>query len=149
MQLLKHDFLTFIYVIFPVVSVLMSVFLVVFGFLPSRRGHEYIDADALPVFIGLSIAVLMVFLPLLILRIRRFKSILRNGIKIKGKIVNIYFHKDRGKITFQYRINNENIIKSMMIMKSKVTESIMINDEVDVYVDKSSKMKALIVKLYT
>lgn len=77
------------------------------------------------------------------------KSLFKNGIEVKGEVSNIWFMKDRGRVTYQYQIGDFIYTKGNAIMKTKETKDLGIGSIVTLLVKKSNHKKAIIRDLYS
>lgn len=131
---MKHDYALLGCFIFVLVSV---------GFI----GYFFYADDlvALPVFLALAV----VFTILAVLRFMALKSYFSNGILTQGVIVDIWFMKDRGRVTYSYEVNGQLFTRGNAIMRTKETKVLVKGKKVDVLVKSNSYKKAIIVHLYS
>lgn len=103
------------------------------------------DFVALP-FISL---VPIVVLVLGFLRLNVLKSYFSKGIDTKGTIVDVWFMKDRGRVTYSYEIDDQKFTRANAIMKTKETKTLVKGETVDILVKHDAYKKAIIKHLYS
>lgn len=103
------------------------------------------DLTAMPVFVVLA----SVFLILGIIRFFVLKSYFTNGVLAQGVIVDIWFMKDRGRVTYSYEVDGQVYTKGNAIMKTKETKMLYKGKNVDILVKSKAYDRALIVHLYS
>lgn len=132
---LKHDYAMLGAAIFGVFGLIANIYIIV------RPVEEY-------GFINITTYVLLVFLFLMVLRFFFIASYFKDSTVVVGVIKDIWFHKDRGRITYAYQIDGVTYLKGSAIMKTKMTKQLGIGSTVPLIVKKSNPKKALIASLY-
>ncbi len=95
------------------------------------------------------VSIELVFMCLWAIRFSYLASFFKNSIESKGKIIDIWFYKDRGRVTFVYQIDDMLFKRGMAIMKTKHTKSFQKGQEVDLLVNSNAHKKAIIKVLYS
>ena len=130
---LKHDYALLVCLLIVVISL---------GFI----GYFFYVEDfvALPFFSILP----FVFLVLGFLRFNVLKSYFSSGVYVQGMITDVWFMKDRGRVTYSYEIEGQVYTRGNAIMKTKETKLLVKGKPVDVLVKYDSHNKAIIKHLY-
>lgn len=131
---LKHDYALLGCILIVIVSL---------GFI----GYFFYVKDfvVLPFFSVLPI----VFLVLGFLRFNALKTYFSSGIDTKGLIVDVWFMKDRGRVTYSYEIGDQKFTRTNAIMKTKETKTLVKGETVDILVKHAAYKKAIIKHLYS
>jgi hypothetical protein len=82
-------------------------------------------------------------------RVNSIKNIFKTGDQIIGKITDISFFKDRGRIEYTYSYQRQTFQSGTAIMKNSKTESFLTGQELLLVVDSANPNKVLIQDLYT
>jgi hypothetical protein len=140
-----NDYFTFLCFIGFIIT---SLFLIgIFGFnmtLTKRYGILALDNDmriVLGIIFGiLDILCIMVF----ILRIRKGKYLVRDGLETEAEIISVSCYKDRGRIEYIYKIENEEYKCGNGISITKTTPEYAIGGKIRILVDQKNRGKAVI-----
>lgn len=148
-KLLRHDYISFLFAFCPPFFIFVATFAEKFGIFPTVRGARSVTPEGIALLWNMGVISALIFIPLLILRINRFNSILQKGVKIKAKILRVNASSVGWLYTkFQYNFENEDIAKSMLLVETKATRSFKVGDEIDVIVERNKKYNSFIEKLY-
>jgi hypothetical protein len=153
-QTLKNDYVSLIVSIIPPIVLGITVIAPAFGI--SFRGRRSIVVGAVSEqssfdAVGFGIALIVTVSAYLYLfkRVNSIKNIFKTGDQIVGKITDISFFKDRGRIEYTYSYQRQTFQSGTAIMKTSKTESFLTGQELLLVVDSANPNKALIQDLYT
>lgn len=132
---LKHDYAMLGAAIFAMFGLIANIYIIV------RPVEEY------GVF-NITSYIFLVFLFLVLLRFYFISRYFTNSTLVQGVIKDIWFHKDRGRITYAYVVGTNGYIKGTAIMKTKETKNLAIGMKVELVVKNSNPKKAMIAFLY-
>jgi len=85
---------------------------------------------------------------IMLLRIRWFIGFFKRGVVVSGSVVDVYWHKDRGRIEYTYTYQSKDYRHGNGMMKTRMTARISVGDEVKLIVDPQNPKRALIRNLY-
>jgi hypothetical protein len=149
LKIIQIDYTAMLAVMFPIVIWGLYIAISYFGFLPGLRGRDPIQASqGAPFFFYMGIAALVIGMPVLIWRVRSIQSIFTNGVIVSGQIINIGFHRDRGRVEYSYHYEGQTYQVGNAIQKTKRTKTLNSGDEITVIVDPTNPKKAYIRELY-
>ena len=144
---ISNDYVLMLSIIAVGIGIVFILILSIFGFMPNFKhpNSGVISKDiGIPVFSGF----LIIFIPLFFIRLNKIKTIIRDGELITGKIKDINFFKDRGRITVEYTYEGEVFEKGIAIMKTKGTNEIKKDEEKVLIVNKYKPAQFLIVDFF-
>jgi hypothetical protein len=151
-QTLKNDYVSLIVSIIPPIVFGITVIAPALGISFRSRRSVVVGAvsggfDAL----GFGIALIVTVSAYLYLfkRVNSIKNIFKTGDQIIGKITDISFFKDRGRIEYTYSYQRQTFQSGTAIMKNSKTESFLTGQELLLVVDSANPNKVLIQDLYT
>jgi hypothetical protein len=149
-QILKNDALSFIGIILPVVMWGIYIAVTFFGVsLTSKRSGTVIEnSDANPFFLIAPIVLTILGAAFIFWRVNSITKIFESGEMVTGKITDISFFKDRGRIEFSYNFQRQNFESGSSIMKNSKTTAYRSGDEVTLIVDSSNPSRVFIQDLY-
>lgn len=101
-RIVTSDHIALLTVLFPLVFWLMYLALAYFGYLPNPRGSKPPSDSDKPFFLTLALITTFVCMPLLIWRVRHFRTVFANGEAVNGRIEKVSFFRGRGRIEFTY-----------------------------------------------
>lgn len=149
-QVLKNDALSFIGIILPVVMWGIYIAVTFFGvsFESKRSGTVVENSGANPFFLIAPVVVTFLGAAFIFWRISSITKIFESGERVMGKITDISFFKDRGRIEFSYNYQRQNFQSGSSIMKNSKTTSYRSGDEVILIVDSVNPTRVFIQDLY-
>jgi hypothetical protein len=98
--------------------------------------------------INVTTYVFLTFLGLMLLRFFFISKYFNDSTIVQGVIKDIWFHKDRGRVTYVYQIDGDTYIKGSAIMKTKETRLLGAGSKVELIVKNANPKKAIIGFLY-
>lgn len=137
-KIILVDYVALVAALFPIILWGMYVLLDVFN--PTNP-----PKPSFKVWIaGITIIAFCVF----VWRIRQFILWFDDGIEVSGKINNIFFFRDRGRVDFEYTYQGEKFTSRSILHKVKQTTSLRVGDQVTVMIDRNNPKRAIIRDLY-
>lgn len=106
------------------------------------------EAEGAPYLLAVGFLSLIVCAPLLFWRITSIQKVFANGSTVTGKITNLGFYRDRGRVEYTYMYIGQSYHSGSPIHKTKQTLALRIGDEVQLVVDRANPKKAFIQDLY-
>lgn len=149
-QILKNDALSFIGIILPVVMWGIYIAVTFFGvsFTSKRSGTVVENSNGNPALLIAPIVITVLGAAFIFWRINSITKIFDSGERVMGKITDISFFKDRGRIEFSYNYQRQNFQSGSSIMKNSKTTGYRSGDEVILVVDSSNPSRVFIQDLY-
>jgi hypothetical protein len=149
-QILKNDALSFVAIILPVVMWGIYIAVTFFGvsFESKRSGTVVENSGNNPVFLIAPIVLTLLGAALLSWRLTAFNKMFETGERVVGKITDVSFSKDRGRIEFSYNYQRQKFKSGSSIMKNSKTASYRNGGDVVLIVDSANPNKVLIQDLY-
>lgn len=148
-KIIKSDYIALASLIAPIVSIILYVDAKYFGVLQQYlRSGEMKEPLGSLLFLGIFIASILIFVPVLYFRIKNIQTHFQNGIEVKGQIVYVNLWKDRGRIEYIYEINGETYKAGTAVHRSKFVDSLTEGQVVDIIVSAKNPKKALIKDMY-
>jgi hypothetical protein len=149
-QVIKNDFLSFLAIILPIVGWGIYIAVAFFGISFTNRRSGTVVGGSGDNFVFIIIALVFTILGISLLhwRVSSIQNIFKSGERVMGKITNISFFKDRGRIEFSYNYSRQNFQNGSAIMKNSKTQSYRNGDEVVLIVDSNDPNRVLIQDLY-
>jgi len=149
-QILKNDALSFIGIILPVVMWGIYIAITFFGVsVQSKRSGTVVEnSNGNPVFLIAPIVITVLGAAFISWRINSITKIFESGERVMGKITDISFFKDRGRIEFSYNYQRQNFQSGSSIMKNSKTTGYRSGDEVILIVDSANPTRVFIQDLY-
>lgn len=148
-RIIQSDYAALLAALFPVMCWGLYLALMVFGALPGRHGRGTITAaEGGPFFLGLAIVALVIGLPLLIWRIRFVQNVFARGVEVEGKIVDVSFYRDRGRVRYAYEYQGRTYERGNAVSGNKRTRALAPGAKVAVAVDPLRPKRAFIRDLY-
>jgi hypothetical protein len=148
-SIVKNDYGALLSLAFPVVLWGLFIATNVFGFSLSRKGRQQPSGSNDSTFIYIAIVGTVLGIGLLVWRMYTIKQSFANGESTMGRITNVAFVKDRGRIEYSYHMNGQPYQNGNAIMKNQKTQAFRNGDEIELIVDRSNPKRAFIKKLYT
>jgi len=150
-RILKNDYGSLLMLIVIGVMWVLAIAGGYFGLLPQPRGARLIEISSTMATILLTLAVVitMLFGSLASKRISSIKRVLSSGPEVKGRIQDIAFVKDRGRVEYEYEYNGQTYQAGNAIWKNKETRQLQAGGEITVIVDPDKPSRAFIASLYT
>lgn len=145
----KNDFGALMGAMVPLMLWGMFIAKNVFGLSLSRRGRSLPTDDNDSTFLYIAIAGTIIGIALLAWRIYSFQQTFANGEEIIGRITNISFVKDRGRIEYSYSLRGQAYQSGNAIMKNRTTQSFQNGAEVELIVDRLNPKRAFVITLYS
>jgi hypothetical protein len=148
-RIIQSDYLALIGVLFPVVALILYICVAYFGFFPGFRGHDPIlGTEGAPLFFYLFIVGMAIGVPLEIWRIRSIQKIFSKSVEVIGQVTNISFYRDRGRVEYSYRYQDQAYSGGNAIMKTGKTKQLHPGSQVALLVNPDEPKRALIRDLY-
>src|SRR5437016_2431693 len=131
LRIIQSDYVALIALGFPAVMWVMYVAIAYFGFFPGLRGHESIQgSESAPLFLTLAVVSTLMGIPLLVWRIRSFQAAFARNVEVQGRITNISFFRDRGRVEYTYDYSGQTYHGGNAVMKTGRTRSLQEGEEV-------------------
>ncbi len=135
--LMRHDMLSYLCYMLPLVTMIMIVAALVF------------PAAPVPFLLGLLIVMLPIVAVVLAARVAFVRSVYRKSEIVKGKIDEMaFFGRGWMRITYSYTLNEQRYSTSNRIVKNAFTTSFFPKQEVLVAADPQKPRRAFVVELY-
>lgn len=131
LRAIKHDYMLLGCVIFFVFSVV---------------GVGFTEATTVGISVFLYVGV--GFFVLGLIRYLVLRSYFKNSMTVTGVIEDVWFMKDRGRVTYKYSIDGNTYVKGSAIMKTKETRDFYKGLSVTLIVKEHNPKKAIIQSLY-
>jgi hypothetical protein len=150
-QIIKNDALACVAIILPVVMWGIYIAVTFFGlsFESKRSGTTVANPDANPVFLIAPIVLSLLCGGILSWRLSSIQKLFKSGERVVGRIIDISFFKDRGRIEYSYSYGRQNFQSGTAIMKNSKTKSYQNGQEIMLIINSADPSKALIQDLYT
>ncbi len=150
-QIIKNDALSCIAIILPVVMWGIYIAVTYFGvsFGSKRTGTTVTNSDGNPVFLIAPIILSFLCGGVIFWRLSSIQKLFKSGERVIGKITDISFFKDRGRIEYSYSYGRQNFQSGTAIMKNSKTQSYQNGQEILLVINSANPSKALIQDLYT
>ncbi len=149
-NVMKNDYLSFLAIILPIVGWGIYIAVAFFGvsFTNRRSGSVVGGSGNNYGFIIIAFVFSIIGIILLYWRVSSIQQIFKSGVRVIGKITDVSFFKDRGRIEFSYNYSRQNFQKGSAIMKNSKTQSYRNGDEVVLIIDSNDPNRVLIQDLY-
>jgi hypothetical protein len=149
-QILKNDAFAFIAIIPAILMWGFYIGVTFFGVaVESRRSGTVIDNSGNnPLFLIMPIVLTVLGAGLLSWRLTSFNNLFETGERVVGRITDVSFFKDRGRIEFSYSYKRKKFQNGSSIMKNSKTESYRKGEEVILIIDAANPSKVLLQDLY-
>jgi hypothetical protein len=149
-QILKNDMVGFLALIAPSIMWAIYIAVTVFGvsFTNKRSGTVLKNGDGGAPLLIASLIVTLGCAALLAWRLSSISKLFETGERVVGKIVDVSFFKDRGRIEFSYSYQRQSFQNGSAIMKTAKTQSYRSGDDVVLLVDPTNPNTVLIEDLY-
>ncbi|TEU11420.1 MAG: DUF3592 domain-containing protein [Anaerolineales bacterium] len=148
LRIIQSDYVALLAALFPIVSWVMYVATAYFGFFPGLRGRDPLTGADAPFFLYLGIITTLIGIPLLVWRIRSFQAMFTRGVEVPGRITNISFYRDRGRVEYAYTYQGQTYQGGNAVRKTGRTKALQPGGEVVLIVDRDNPKRALIRDLY-
>jgi hypothetical protein len=150
-QIIKNDALSCVAIILSVVMWGIYIAVTYFGLsLESKRtGTTVANSDGNPVFLIAPIVLSFLCGGILFWRLSSIKKLFKSGERVFGRITDISFFKDRGRIEYSYSYGRQDFQSGTAIMKNSKTKSFQNGQEILLIINSTDPTKALIQDLYT
>ena len=133
-QSIKHDYSLFAVTVLGVILMGFSM-------------YGFITSEILLGQIGLAIAIVLFVLG--ILRLIYLKKLFGRQRTAEGIILNAWFFRDRGNISFTYEVDGNIYNKGLALMKTKQTRVLKKGDAVTILFNETKPKQAVILHLYS
>ncbi len=137
-RVLINDYLAFLGWFMPVV--LWAVYLI--SIFVGRR-------DVFSIFTYLAIAATIAGPIILLLRVIYFRRLFAEGLEAPGKISDVYFLRDRGRVTYNYIHQGAEYKSGNVLHRSADTRALRVGQNITVMVDPNNPQRGLLKDLYT
>jgi hypothetical protein len=150
-QIIKNDALSCVALILPVVmwGIYIAVTYFGFSFESKRTGTTVANSEGNPVFLIAPIVLSFLCGGIIFWRLSSIQKLFKSGERVIGRIIDISFFKDRGRIEYTYSYGRQNFQSGTAIMKNSKTQSYQNGQEILLVVNSANPNKALIQDLYT
>jgi hypothetical protein len=148
-RIVKNDYGALLGLAFPVALWGLFIATNVFGFSLSRREGELPADSSDSTILYIAIVGTVLGIALLVWRVYTIQQFFANGERTFGRITNVAFFNDRGRIEYSYQMNGHPYQSGNAIMKNQKTQSFRNGDEIELIVDRSNPKRAFIKELYT
>ena len=148
-RIMQCDLFAGIPIIFMLAMMLMYLVIMYFGYIPAIGRHDAITSEDAPFFLNLAIIAGIIGIPLLVWRVKLISNLFEKGDEVKGFITYIGFHRDRGKIKYEYTYQNQKYQAGNSVFKTGRTKYYKQGDEIVLLVDSENPKKAIIKNLYS
>jgi hypothetical protein len=140
LRIVQQDYASLLCVLGPVVFWGLFVAVDVLGL--GRR------PDAKPFFRYAAPAVTAVALPLLVVRVRRFARLFRDGVEVSGRVTACAFERDRGRVEFTFEHDGKSYAGGAALHRTARTAALAPGQELVVLFDPAAPESALLRDLY-
>jgi hypothetical protein len=147
-RIIKSDYFALLTVLAPLAFWLIYLALAYFGYLPHPRGGGPLSASDAPFFLKLALVTTLVCVPLLIWRVRHFRAVFGHGEEVIGRITNVFFFRDRGRVEFTYTYAGQRYRARNALHRTKEAAALKEGDEVVLVVSRSEPRRAYIRDLF-
>lgn len=147
-RILQADYLATLAVLFPVVFLGMYIVIAVFGFFPGLGGRDPISADGAPFFFWGTIVAALVGLPFAYWRVAKVRGVFARGVAVEGRIDKVFFHRDRGSVSFRYQLDGKNYVGFNAVNRNKRSAALLEGAPVALVVDRQNPKVAYIRDLF-
>lgn len=138
-RVISIDYLAYVLVITPIT--VWGIYLVMYllGNAPEDGGSVYLLLGAI---------VTVISLAGLVLRYFRQKRILLEGVEVQGKVMRIFFYRDRGRVDVDYTYEGKDYEAWNSLHRCKATEAMQLGDSVAVRIDPKKPGRAVVAEPY-
>jgi len=143
-RILWTDYPAFLFAAFTAV-----VWIVYLSWVPGwRKDGPVINPELAPYALALAVAFSIWGIGVVFWRVFLIRKIFRSGVQVHGKITACTLNRDRGKVAYNFILNNEEYLASASIHRNKQTTTIKKGERVILVVDPVHPQRALIRDLY-
>ncbi len=144
LKILWTDYPSFIYTAIAVVA-----WLVVISWVPAwRKDGPIINPEVAPIALGFAGLISCVAIAVVAYRYFAIRSTYQTGVEIRGKISEIAFKRDRGKVKVSYFLNGKEYISQAMLHRNSQTIKLKKGERLVLVVNSSIPERAFIRDLY-
>lgn len=147
-SILQTDYAALLAMLAPAVLWVMYVATAYFGFFPGLRGRDPLGYSDAPFFFYGAIVATIVGIPILVSRVRALRALYSRGVEVTGRVTNVWFVRDRGRVEYAYEYQGQVYQSGRAIPKSRRTEGLKPGFDVTLIVDPLKPERALIRDLY-
>lgn len=149
-KIIFADYVTLLTILVPFTFLLLYLDATYFGILNAYIASRRNSSPANPTFfLQLALITLTICLPIGIYRVKQIVNHFKDGHEIKGNITSIFFHKDRGRIEYEYIYEGKKYRSGNAIHANRFVKSLKVGQEVSLILAKENPKKALIKEMYT
>jgi hypothetical protein len=145
-RMLWVDFPSFTAAAFPLAVLGLGMTLALFGGIPGLLGRDSLGPDDLPGFLAFGALTLALCLPLLWLRIRHLRGLLRRGRETRGTILRSRRARNGSRLTYRYRFEDRPYERTMLTPSWQ--DELEADSPVTVILDPEHPGRSLIKELY-
>jgi len=110
-------------------------------------GFPYLKNGAsVPIEIGIGLSIIAMLA--LVWRITRVQKLFASGEKTDGVVVAVIIVKDRGRLEYSYRVNEEIIDGWSPVHKSKQVLSLQVGQKITVLYDRTHPVKSIVADIF-
>jgi len=146
--IIQLDTVALLALLFPLVIWGIYIATTYFGFFPGLGGRDPLTGADAPLFLYLGLIATVVGIPLLLWRVRSFQSMFRRGIQVRGRITDVSFYRDRGRVEYSYTYEGQTYAGGNAVQKTGRSEALQPGGEVTLLVDPEKPQRAVIRDLY-
>ena len=147
-RIVQNDYTTMLALLFPVVALSLFVGSIVTANVPRLAADFPEFAAGTAFFVKFAAGAFVVGLPIAIWRIKTIERLYATGLEVRGKVVDIWFRKDRGRVELQYDHAGTSFRRGVAVHKTAATESIASGMELILLVDPAAPKRFVIRDLY-
>jgi hypothetical protein len=147
-SILRADYIALLAALIPGVLWVMYIAIAYFGFFPGLRGRDPLGSSDAPFFFYGAILTTVVGLPILAARVRAIRALYARGVEVTGRVTNVWFVRDRGRVEYAYEYQGQAYQSGRAIPKSGRTEGLKPGFDVAIIVDPTKPERALVRDLY-
>jgi hypothetical protein len=149
-KIINHDYKTLLAFITFVVMIAIALEVYFIGYMVSRRTFsiQLIPFEERLLYVYIFGGIALVGLICFIARMNIIKNYFGAGIEVKGKILELRYWRDRGKIMYAYSIEGQEYRKQLTIHITKETSNLGKDDEVKILVRPENHSKSIIKDIF-
>lgn len=146
-RVVQSDFAAFLALAAPIVTWAIYIVIAYLGYFPAWGRHESLGSESAPFFLYASLVTTLIGVPLFLWRLHFFRSLRDRGVPVAGYITGVLFHRDRGRIEYDYTYQDKSYSSYNAVMKTARTRSLPPASAVTVLVDPNNPQRSFILDL--
>lgn len=150
LKIVKNDYLVLLSFVAPLVIWGIFLFLYFNGTISGvgRNKSLVLAASDAPFFLIMAIIFSLVFVSIGVWRIKQIKNIFSNGIEVTGKVLKITFYKDRGRLEYEYTLEDYSYRSNVGIHKTGEVIELQSGHPLKIIVHRDNSLKSVVADLY-